>query len=62
VDNVRVWSISRFCIGKGYRKQSITSLLIAAALKNGKEPGRAALKASLDGVLNLRLIPLMRAI
>src|ERR1700730_10677952 len=47
-----VWSISCFHVRKGYRKQGITSALIAAALKTAKSAGAPALEAyPLDGDL-----------
>jgi GNAT superfamily N-acetyltransferase len=45
VDDVPVWSISCFYIRKGYRKQGITSALIAASLKAAKRAGAPALEA-----------------
>jgi GNAT superfamily N-acetyltransferase len=45
VDDVPVWSISCFYIRKGYRKQGVTSALIAAALKTAKSAGAPALEA-----------------
>jgi GNAT superfamily N-acetyltransferase len=45
VDDVPVWSISCFYIRKGYRKQGVTSALIAAALKIAKSVGAPALEA-----------------
>ena len=45
VDNVPVWSISCFYVRKGYRKQGVTSALIAAALKTAKSAGAPALEA-----------------
>ena len=45
VDDVPVWSISCFYIRKGYRKQGVTSALIAAALKAAKSAGAPALEA-----------------
>ena len=45
VDDVPVWSISCFYIRKGYRKQGVTSALIAAALKIAKSAGAPALEA-----------------
>jgi len=52
VDDVPVWSISCFYIRKGYRKQGITSALIAAAVKEAKKAGAPGLEAyPLDGDL-----------
>jgi hypothetical protein len=49
VDDVPVWSISCFYVSKGYRKQGITSVLIAA-LKRARKEGAPALEAyPLDG-------------
>jgi GNAT superfamily N-acetyltransferase len=45
VDDVPVWSISCFYIRKGYRKQGVTSALIAAALETAKKAGAPALEA-----------------
>ena len=45
VDDVPVWSISCFYVRKGYRKQGITSALIAAALDAAKRAGAPALEA-----------------
>jgi GNAT superfamily N-acetyltransferase len=45
VDDVPVWSISCFYIRKGYRRQGVTSALIAAALKTAKSAGAPALEA-----------------
>lgn len=45
VDDVPVWSISCFYIRKGYRRQGITSALIAGALKAAKRAGAPALEA-----------------
>jgi len=52
VDDVPVWSISCFYVRKGYRKQGVTSALIAAALKTARSAGAPALEAyPLDGDL-----------
>jgi GNAT superfamily N-acetyltransferase len=52
VDDVPVWSISCFYVRKGYRKQGVTSALIAGALKTAKSAGAPALEAyPLDGDL-----------
>ena len=45
VDDVPVWSLSCFYIRKGYRKQGVTSALIAAALEAAKRAGAPALEA-----------------
>jgi GNAT superfamily N-acetyltransferase len=45
VDEVPVWSLSCFYIRKGYRKQGVTSALIAAALEAAKRAGAPALEA-----------------
>jgi len=45
VDNVPVWSIFCFYVRKGYRKQGVTSALIAAALKSARSAGSMALEA-----------------
>jgi GNAT superfamily N-acetyltransferase len=45
VDDLPVWSISCFYVRKGYRRQGITSLLIAAALKRAKLARAPALEA-----------------
>jgi GNAT superfamily N-acetyltransferase len=45
VDDVPVWSISCFYIRKGYRRQGVTSALIAGALKAAKRAGAPALEA-----------------
>jgi GNAT superfamily N-acetyltransferase len=45
VDDLPVWSISCFYVRKGYRRQGITSALIAAALKAAKAAGAPALEA-----------------
>jgi GNAT superfamily N-acetyltransferase len=42
---VPVWSLSCFYIRKGYRKQGVTSALIAAALEAAKRAGAPALEA-----------------
>jgi GNAT superfamily N-acetyltransferase len=54
VDDVPVWSISCFYVRKGYRKQGITSALIAAAVKAAKSAGATALEAY---PLDARLTP-----
>jgi GNAT superfamily N-acetyltransferase len=52
VDDVPVWSISCFYVRKGYRRQGVTSALIADALKRAKSAGAPALEAyPLDGNL-----------
>jgi GNAT superfamily N-acetyltransferase len=45
VDEVPVWSLSCFYVRKGYRKQGVTSALIAAALKAAKRAKALALEA-----------------
>lgn len=45
VDDVPVWSLSCFYVRKGYRKQGVTSTLIAAALKAAKRARAPALEA-----------------
>jgi GNAT superfamily N-acetyltransferase len=45
VDDVPVWSISCFYVRIGYRKQGVTSALIAAALKFAKRANAPALEA-----------------
>lgn len=45
VDDVPVWAISCLYVRKGFRRQGITSRLIAAALKAAKEAGAPALEA-----------------
>ncbi len=45
VDDVPVWSISCFYIRKGYRRQGVTSALIAGALQMAKKAGAPALEA-----------------
>jgi GNAT superfamily N-acetyltransferase len=45
VDDAPVWSISCFYVHKGYRRQGVTSALIAAALKAAKSVGAPALEA-----------------
>jgi GNAT superfamily N-acetyltransferase len=42
---VPVWSLSCFCVRKGYRKRGVTSALIAAALKAAKRVNAPALEA-----------------
>jgi len=45
VDDVPVWSLSCFYIRKGYRRQGVTSALIAAALDAARHAGAPALEA-----------------
>jgi GNAT superfamily N-acetyltransferase len=45
VDEVPVWSLSCFYVRKGYRKQGVTSALIAAAVTAAKRAGAPALEA-----------------
>jgi GNAT superfamily N-acetyltransferase len=45
VDDVPVWSLSCFYVRKGYRRQGVTSALIAAALKVAKRAKVPALEA-----------------
>jgi GNAT superfamily N-acetyltransferase len=45
VDDMSVWSLSCFYVRKGYRKQGITSALIAEALKIAKCSNAPALEA-----------------
>ena len=45
VDDVPVWSLSCLYVRKGYRRQGITSALIAAALVAAKRAGAPALEA-----------------
>jgi GNAT superfamily N-acetyltransferase len=45
VDDVPVWSLSCFYVRKGYRKQGVTSALIAAALDAAKRAGAPVLEA-----------------
>jgi GNAT superfamily N-acetyltransferase len=45
VDDVPVWSLSCFYVRIGYRKQGVTSALIAAALKAAKRAKAPALEA-----------------
>src|SRR5947208_5661171 len=45
VDDMPVWSLSCFYVRKGYRKQGVTSALIAAALKAAKRAKAPALEA-----------------
>jgi GNAT superfamily N-acetyltransferase len=45
VDSAPVWSLSCFYIRKGYRKQGVTSALIAAALKAARRAKAPALEA-----------------
>lgn len=52
VDDTPVWSISCFYIRKGYRRQGVTSTLIAAALETARRAGAVAVEAyPLDGDL-----------
>jgi GNAT superfamily N-acetyltransferase len=45
VDHVPVWSISCFYVRIGYRRQGVTSALIAAALRTAKRAGAPAVEA-----------------
>jgi GNAT superfamily N-acetyltransferase len=45
VDDVPVWSLSCFYVRRGYRKQGVTSALIAAALRAAKRAKAPALEA-----------------
>jgi GNAT superfamily N-acetyltransferase len=45
VDDVPVWSLSCFYVRKGYRRQGLTSVLIAAALQTAKAARAPALEA-----------------
>lgn len=45
VDDLPVWSISCFYVRKGYRKQGVTSVLIAEAVKFAARAGAVALEA-----------------
>ncbi len=45
VDDVPVWSLSCLYVRKGYRKQGVTSALIAAALKAARRAKAPALEA-----------------
>ena len=45
VDDVPVWSLSCFYVRKGYRKQGVTSALIAAALTAARRARAPALEA-----------------
>jgi GNAT superfamily N-acetyltransferase len=45
VDQAPVWSLSCFYVRIGYRRQGVTSALIAAALKAAKRAGAIALEA-----------------
>jgi GNAT superfamily N-acetyltransferase len=45
VDDLPVWSLSCFYVRKGYRRQGITSVLIAAALKTAQHARAPALEA-----------------
>jgi GNAT superfamily N-acetyltransferase len=45
VDDLPVWSLSCFYVRRGYRKQGVTSQLIAAALKAAKRAKAHALEA-----------------
>lgn len=52
VDDSPVWSLSCFYIRRGYRKQGVTSALIAAALEAAQRAGASALEAyPLDAAL-----------
>jgi GNAT superfamily N-acetyltransferase len=45
VDDVPVWSLSCFYVRKGYRRQGVSSVLIAAALQAAKRENAPALEA-----------------
>jgi GNAT superfamily N-acetyltransferase len=45
VDDVPVWSLSCFYVRQGYRKQGVTSALIAAAVDAARRAGAPALEA-----------------
>src|SRR5438034_5258268 len=45
VDKVPVWSLSCFYVRKGYRRQGVTSALVAAALKIARRAKAPALEA-----------------
>jgi GNAT superfamily N-acetyltransferase len=45
LDDVPVWSLSCFYVRIGYRKRGVTAALIAAALREAKRAGAAALEA-----------------
>src|SRR5579859_3794431 len=45
VDEALVWSISCFYVRKGYRRQGVTAVLIAATLKAAKRAGAVAVEA-----------------
>jgi GNAT superfamily N-acetyltransferase len=45
VDNAPVWSISCFCVRRGYRRQGVMSALVAAALTAAKRSNAPALEA-----------------
>ncbi len=45
VDDVPVWSVSCFYVRRGYRRQGVMSVLIAAALKAAKRANAPALEA-----------------
>lgn len=45
VDDMPVWSVSCLYVRKGYRRQGVTSALIAAAVKAAKRAGAPALEA-----------------
>jgi GNAT superfamily N-acetyltransferase len=45
VDDLPVWSISCFYVRRGYRKQGVTSALIAAAIKAAKRAKAPALES-----------------
>lgn len=52
VDESPVWSISCFYVRKGYRRQGVTSALVAAALETARCAGAVAVEAyPLDGDL-----------
>lgn len=44
-DEMPVWSLSCFFVRRGYRRQGVTAMLIAAALKSAKNAGARALEA-----------------
>ena len=45
VDDLPVWSLSCFYVRKGYRRQGVTSQLIAAAVQAARREGAPALEA-----------------
>lgn len=45
IDAAPVWSISCFYIRKGYRKQGVTAVLVAAAIEAARRAGAPALEA-----------------